>query len=73
MNQEISFKCAKKSTAAGHNSITALHLKHLGPLGLRYLTGLFNLSIREACIPVIWCSANIVPVPKQRQALGSGN
>jgi hypothetical protein len=33
------------STAVGPDGLTSLHLKFLGPLGLRYLTTLYNLSI----------------------------
>ena len=62
----------KNSTAAGPNHITALHLKHIGPRGLAYLTRLFNLSVRDACIPMIWRSANIIPVLKPGKAPGFG-
>ena len=41
-----------------------LHLKHLGRLGLQFLTRLYNLSVREADIPAIWKKATIIPVPK---------
>lgn len=62
----------KNSTAAGPNQITALHLKHLGPRGLAYLTRLFNLSVRDACVPVIWRAANIVPVLKPGKPMDEG-
>ena len=52
-------KSSKSSPAAGPNDLTMLHLKHIGPLGVRYLTHLFNLSMRAADIPAIWKSANI--------------
>ena len=65
-------KRTKNSTAAGPNGITALHLKHLGPKGLRFLTRLFTLSICDADIPVIWRSADIVPVPKPGKPLDQG-
>ena len=57
-------KAAKNSTAVGPNSINVLHLKHLGRNGIRYLTRLFNLSVRRADIPAIWKSATVIPVPK---------
>ena len=41
-------KASRNSTAAGPNGITMLHLKHLGPLGIRFLTHLFNLSVQAA-------------------------
>ena len=63
-NTADAIRRTKNSTAAGPNGITALHLKHIGPRGLAYLTRLFNLSVRDACVPVVWRSANIIPVPK---------
>ena len=41
-----------------------LHLKHLGPRGLRFLTHLFNLSLQSADIPSIWKRATLIPIPK---------
>ena len=65
-------KASKNSTAAGPNGITMLHLKHIGPLGIRYLTHLFNLSVRAADIPALWKSADIIPVPKPGKPLDQG-
>ena len=62
----------KNSTAAGPNGLTSLHLKHLGPLGFRFLTRLFNLSVQTANIPSIWKSAVIIPVPKPGKPLDQG-
>ena len=45
------FKESSNSTAACPNDLTMFHLKHLGPLGIQYLTKLFNLSIQSADIP----------------------
>ena len=57
-------KMAKNSTAVGPNNVNILHLKHLGRNGIRFLTRLFNLSVRHADIPAIWKAATIIPVPK---------
>jgi hypothetical protein len=57
-------KKAKCSKASGPDSITNLHLKALGPHGVRYLTEVFNLSIRSARIPAIWKLSTIVPLGK---------
>ena len=65
-------KASKNSTAAGPNGITMLHLKHLGPLGIRYLTHLFNLSVRAADIPAIWKSALVIPIPKPGKPADQG-
>ena len=45
-------------------NLSVLQLKHLGPLGLRYLCRLFNLSFAQARIPDIWKHAIIVPLLK---------
>ena len=52
------------STALSPDGLTVLQLKHLGPLGLRYLCRLFNLSFTHARIPDIWKHAIIVPLLK---------
>ena len=57
-------KNAKASTAAGPNEVTMVHLKHFGGRAIRFLTHLFNLSVRHAEMPAIWKKAVIVPVPK---------
>ena len=57
-------KANKNSPAAGPNGLTILHLKRLGPNGVRYLTHLFNLSLQAADIPAIWKCANVVAIPK---------
>ena len=61
-------KCASNSSAAGPDGITNLHLKHLGLLGVAYLTCLFNLSVCRADIPAIWKSAVIIPILKPGKA-----
>ena len=52
------------SKAAGPDHLTILHLKHLGPSGLNYLTQIFNLSIRYSSIPAIRKSAIFIPILK---------
>ena len=55
---------SKNLTAAGPNGLTILHLKHLGPVAIRFLTHLFYLSVRGAELPAIWKAAHVVPVLK---------
>ena len=57
-------RATKNLSAAGPNGLTPLHLKHLGPLGISFLTRLFNLSVQAADIPSIWKSAHVLPVQK---------
>ena len=65
-------KASKSSPAAGPNGLTMIHLKHLGPLGIRYLTHLFNLSVQSADIPALWKSARVIPVPKPGKPTDQG-
>ena len=61
------------SRAAGPDGLTILHLKHLGPRGLAYLTRLYNMSYNKADIPSIWKKAIIIPLlkPGKLPSLGS--
>ena len=52
------------STAQGHDMLTVLHLRHLGPYCIAFLTELFNLSVDGVYIPVIWKNSVIVPILK---------
>ena len=57
-------KKLKASKALGPDKISNLHLKHLGPLALGYLTKIFNLSLATSQIPDIWKSSTIIPLLK---------
>jgi hypothetical protein len=61
---------SKSSSAVGPDGLTDIHLKHLGPRGLAYLTSLFNLSVNNADLPAIWKAAVIVPVLKPGKPAG---
>ena len=63
---------APASKAFGPDGITAIHLKHLGPQALTYLTELFNCSLRQCIIPDIWKTSTIVPLPKPGKDLTLG-
>ena len=57
-------KLAKASKALGPDGISTVHLKHLGPAGLQYLTDIFNISVKKGQIPAIWKTSVIVPLLK---------
>jgi hypothetical protein len=57
-------KASKASKAAGPDNISNLHLKHLGPIGVSYLTKIFNLSLALSIIPDIWKNSVIIPLLK---------
>jgi hypothetical protein len=61
---------SSNSLALGPDGLTSLHLKFLGPLGLGFLTKLFNFSLARADIPVMWKRANIIPIPKPGKQAG---
>ena len=57
-------KKSKNSKAIGPDKISNLHLKHLGPKGITYLTKIFNLSVQTSQIPSIWKTSLIIPLLK---------
>jgi len=50
-----------KHQSFGPDNISKLHLKHLGPTGINYLTNMLNLSIASSEIPSIWKTSKIIP------------
>ena len=48
-------------------------LKHIGPLGLAYLTNIYNISINNNIISHSWKLANIIPIPKPNKDMNIGN
>ena len=45
------------------NKLNIKHIKHIGPLGLAFLTSMFKTALNYNIIPHIWKLANIVPIP----------
>jgi hypothetical protein len=68
---EDAIKQASSFMATRPDKLTALHLKHLGPAGLAYLISIYNLSVKQATVPVIWKTALVLPVLKPRKPPGS--
>ena len=61
------------SSAIGPDGLTMLHIKHLGPEGITYLTKLFNISLANSDIPAIWKESLIIPIPKPGKPKDQGN
>ena len=61
---EAAIKKSKASKAIGPDGLSNLHLKHVGPAGLIYLTHIFNLSTKHSQIPQIWKKSIVIPLPK---------
>ena len=55
---------SKNNNSTGPDGISIRHLKHIGPLGLTYLTNTFNLALNTNTIPHMWKLANIIPILK---------
>ena len=66
-------KRCKASKAAGPDGMSNLHLKHLGPKGIEYLTQIFNLSVQNSAIPDIWKQSFVIPLLKPGKDKGDSN
>ena len=60
--REVKFaiKTSKKSKILGPDNIAPIHLHHLGPLGLNYVTKVLNLSNSSRIIPHIWKVGEVI-------------
>jgi hypothetical protein len=73
VNTLDAINAAKSFSATGPDGLTSIHLKHLGPQGVKFLTNLFNLSVGKADLPAIWKAAMIVPVLKPGKPANAGS
>jgi hypothetical protein len=69
---EEAIRRSTSSTATGPDGLTSLHLKNLGPAGIRYLTELFNISVKDAVVPAIWKSAIVLTILKPGKPADQG-
>lgn len=64
---DAAIRQSSNSSAAGPDGLTALHLKHLGQSGTKFLTHLFNLSVSNADlpanVPISSPSSNLISPP----------
>ena len=56
-------KQSKNNNSQGPDKLNIRHLKHIGPLGLAFLTSMFKTALNKNIIPYTWKLANIVPIP----------
>ena len=54
----------KLNKSPGPDNISARLLKAAAPTIARPLTDLFNMSMTQGCMPTVWKTANIKPIPK---------
>ena len=57
-------KQSKNNNSQCPDKLNIRHLKHIGPLGLAFLTSMFKIALNKNIIPHTWKLANIVPIKK---------
>ena len=62
----------KYNNSQGPNELNIRHLKHIGPLGLAFLTSIFETALHKNIIPHTWKLANIVPILKPNKDTDKG-
>ena len=62
-------KQSKNNNSQGPDKLNIRHLKHIGPLGLAFLTSILKTALNTKIIPHIWRLANIVPIPKHNKGM----
>ena len=65
-------KQSKNNNSQGPDKLNIRHLKHIGPLGLAFLTSMFENALNKNIIPHTWKLANIVPIPKPNKDTDKG-
>ena len=65
-------KQSKNNNSQGLDKLNIRHLKHIGPLGLAFLTSMFKTALNKNIIPHTWKLANIVPIPKPNKDTDKG-
>ena len=65
-------KQRKNNNSQSPDKLNIRHLKHIGPLGLAFLTSMFKTDLNKNIIPHTWKLANIVPIPKPNKDTDKG-
>ena len=69
---QAAIKQSKNNNSQGPDKLNISHLKHIGPLGLAFLTSMFKTALNKDIIPHTWKLANIVPIPKPNKDTDKG-
>ena len=69
--QEVIKQC-KNYNSHGPDKLNIKHLKHIGSLGLAFLTSMLKTALNTNIIPHIWKLANIVTIPKPNKDIDKG-
>ena len=65
-------KQSKNNNSQGPDKLNIRHLKHIGPLGLAFLTSMFKTALNKNIIPHTWKVANIVLITKPNKDTEKG-
>ena len=65
-------KQSKNNNSHGPDKLNIRHLKHIGLLGLTYLTSMLKTALNTNIIPHTWKLANIVPIPNPNKDIDKG-
>ena len=62
----------KNNNSQGPDKLNIRHLKHIGTLGLAFLTSMFKTDHNKNIIPHTWKLVSIVPIPKPNKDTDKG-
>ena len=65
-------KSCMSSRAYGPDTLSIFHLMNLGPLATEYLTSLYKDSPKYCCLPSIWKTSLVIPIPKHGKDSSQG-
>ena len=51
---------SKNNNSVGPDNLSIRHLKHIGPLGLTFLTSMYTAALNKNIVPHMWKLANII-------------
>ena len=63
---------SKNNNSVGPDNLSIRHLKHIGHLGLTFLTSMYTAALNKNIIPHMWKLANIIPIPKPNKDTNMG-
>ena len=62
----------QNKNSQGPDKLNIRHQKHIGPLGLTFLTSMFKTALNKNIMPHTWKLAYIVPIPKPNKVTDKG-
>ena len=69
---QVTIKQSKNKNSQGPDKLKIRHVKHIGPLGLAFLTSMLKTALNTNLISHIWKLASIVSIPKPNKDIDKG-